>query len=121
MEQAELQPASPDSTFVKTFPCTGCGAKLSFAPGTRELKCEFCGKANDIAEDDSRVEELDFDTYLLALEGQMEVEDAEEVKCEKCGAQQRLAANLFASHCTFCGTAVVSKSYASRRIKPKSS
>jgi ribosomal protein S27E len=120
MEQAELQPARPDSTFVKTFPCAGCGAKLSFAPGTRELKCEFCGKANAIAQDDSRVEELDFDAYLKALEGQMEAEEGEEVKCEKCGAQQRLAANLFASHCTFCGAAIVSGSYASRRIKPRS-
>ena len=24
--------------FIRTFPCTGCGAKLSFAPGTRTLK-----------------------------------------------------------------------------------
>ena len=50
--------------FVKTFPCTGCGARLSFAPGTRELRCEYCGTANAIAEDDGRVEELDFNTYL---------------------------------------------------------
>jgi LSD1 subclass zinc finger protein len=120
MEQPEPQPARPDSTFVKTFPCAGCGAKLSFAPGTRSLRCEFCGRANDIAVDDSRVEELDFATYLKDLEGLMEAEEAEEVKCEKCGAQQRLGANLFASHCAFCGAAIVSKSYASRRIKPRS-
>ncbi len=106
--------------FVKTFPCTGCGAKLSFAPGTRSLQCEFCGTKNEIAEDDERIEELDFNTYLKALEGKQETIEEEHVKCDKCGAEQTLPASLFASKCTFCGTAIVSKSYANRRIKPKS-
>lgn len=120
MEQADLQPTRHDTAFVKTFPCAGCGAKLSFAPGTRELKCEYCGTANAIAGNDARVEELDFDTYLKALEGKMEVEEVEEVRCDKCGAEQSMAGHLFAGHCTFCGAAIVSKSYASRRIRPKS-
>ena len=46
--------------------------------------------------------------------------EVEEVKCDKCGAEQSMAGHLFAGHCTFCGAAIVSKSYASRRIKPKS-
>ena len=120
MEQAELQPARHDRAFVKTFPCTGCGAKLSFSPGTKELRCEYCATANPIPEDGENVEELDFDTYLQALEGKMEVEEVEEVRCEKCGAEQSMAGHLFAGHCTFCGAAIVSKGYASRRIKPKS-
>lgn len=120
MEQAELQPARHDRAFVKTFPCTGCGAKLSFSPGTKELACEYCGTANPIPEGGENVEELDFDTYLRALEGKMEAEEVEEVRCDKCGAEQSMAGNLFAGHCTFCGAAIVSKSYASRRIKPKS-
>ena len=48
MEQADLQPTRPENAFIKTFPCTGCGAKLSFAPGTRDLQCEYCGTANAI-------------------------------------------------------------------------
>lgn len=120
MEQADLQPTRPENAFVKTFPCTGCGAKLSFAPGTRDLKCEYCGTTNAIAEDDARIEELDFNTYLKTLEDKMESVEVEQVKCTKCGAEQTLAGSLFAGHCTFCGTAIVSKSYASRRIKPKS-
>jgi hypothetical protein len=50
----------------------------------------------------------------------MESVEVEQVKCGKCGAEQTLGGSLFAGHCTFCGTAIVSKSYASRRIKPKS-
>lgn len=120
MEQADLQPTRHDNTFVKTFPCMGCGARLSFAPGTRDLKCEYCGTTNAIGEDDSRVEELDFDTYLKALAGSMETQEVEELRCDKCGAEQSLAGHVFAGHCTFCGAAIVSKSYASRRIKPRS-
>ena len=108
------------AAFVKTFPCAGCGAKLSFAPGTRDLKCEFCGTQNAIAEGDARIEELDFETYLKALEGKQETFEEEHVRCEKCGAEQNLGSSLFASQCTFCGAAIVSKGYANRRIKPKS-
>ena len=110
----------PDTAFITTFPCTGCGAKLSFAPGTRNLKCEFCGTQNAIAENDSRIEELDFQTYLKALEGKQETFEEEHVRCDKCGAEQNLPSNVFASKCTFCGANIVSKSYANRRIKPKS-
>ena len=107
-------------SFIKTFPCKGCGAKLSFAPGTRSLKCEFCGEKNEFAENDARIEELDLETYLKALEGSEETFEEEHVRCEKCGAEQNLGANLFASRCAFCGAPVVSKGYANRRIKPKS-
>ena len=51
MEQADLQPTRHDNAFVKTFPCAGCGAKLSFSPGTRELKCEYCGKKGHVEEE----------------------------------------------------------------------
>ena len=120
MEQSNLQPTNPDTAFIKTFPCTGCGAKLSFAPGTSNLKCEFCGTTNAIAEDDSRIEELDLATYLKALEGKQEMVEDEHVRCDKCGAEQNLPSSQFASMCTFCGAPIVSKSYANRRIKPKS-
>ena len=113
-------PGEGATAFVKTFPCTGCGAKLSFAPGTRNLQCEYCGTANVFAEDDRRIEELDFDVFLKALEGRQETVEEEQVHCDKCGAAQNLSGDLFASRCTFCGVAIVSKSYANRHIKPKS-
>ena len=42
------------------------------------------------------------------------------MRCEKCGAEQKLAGALFASRCAFCATALVSKTYLNRRIKPRS-
>jgi LSD1 subclass zinc finger protein len=109
-----------DASFIRTFPCTGCGAKLVFAPGTTSLKCDHCGTVNEFHENDARIEELDFETYLHALEGKQETHEQQHVKCEKCGAEQNLPENVFASECAFCGAPLVSKGYASRLIKPKS-
>jgi LSD1 subclass zinc finger protein len=119
MEQQDLQPTRPETSFIKTFPCSGCGAKLSFAPGSKTLKCQFCGTENAIPESGEGVEELDFATYLKALEGRADTEEVETVKCQSCGAEQTLKDNLFASNCSFCHTPIVSKGYANRRIKPK--
>ena len=119
--QSDPRPGGDDApSFIKTFPCVSCGAKLSFAPGTRELRCEFCGAENEIAENDERVEELDLATWLKALEGQHESAGEELLKCDKCGAEQRLDRALFASKCAFCGAGIVSKSYAGRLVKPRS-
>ena len=106
--------------FIRTFPCVSCGAKLSFAPGTSRLRCEFCGAENAIAADDALVEELDLDEWLKSLEGRAETVEAEQVKCGKCGAEEVLQGSHFAAKCSFCGSAIVSKSYAGRRIEPRS-
>jgi LSD1 subclass zinc finger protein len=105
--------------FIRTFPCQGCGAKLSFAPGTQHLKCEYCGTANEIEASDGRIEELDFDTFLRSIEGREETVAAEVVKCAKCGAEQTLPDHHFAAACSFCSTPIVSRGYASRAIKPR--
>lgn len=121
---AVATPSAPspgaDTPFVRTFPCTSCGARFSFAPGTTELKCEYCGAANQIAEDDSRVEELPFDQWISELAGKMETEERAHVRCDKCGAEQDLPADHFAAHCAFCGAGIVAKEYANRLVKPRS-
>ena len=106
--------------FIKTFPCAGCGARLTFAPGTRMLRCEFCGTENAIAENDARVEEQDFESFLATLESQQETVEDEAVKCERCGAEQELPDHHFAATCAFCAAPIVSKSYAKRHVKPQS-
>ncbi len=102
------------------FPCKSCGAKLSFAPGTTSLKCDFCGAVNEFDEATTIVEELDLDAWLTKLEAEQETHDQEHLKCKNCGGEQTLPANLYASACIFCGTPITSQSYAQRQIKPKS-
>ena len=105
---------------VRAFPCRSCGAKLSFAPGTETLKCPYCGSVNDIPKTEDAVEELSLENWLKQLEDAHETHQQEQVKCQNCGGEQTLPANLFASACTFCGSPITSKSYAQRLIKPKS-
>ena len=105
---------------VKTFPCKSCGARLSFAPGTKTLKCEYCGAANDIPKSNDEIEELDFEIYLKAIADKQERFEQVHLKCTNCGAEQTLAPNLFAANCSFCATPIVAKGYANRLIKPKS-
>ena len=105
---------------VRAFPCKSCGAKLSFSPGSKTLKCPYCAAVNEIPDTDDTVEELSLDAWLTKLEGESETHQQEQIKCSNCGGEQTLAANLYASACTFCGTPLTSKSYAQRLIKPKS-
>lgn len=117
---AAEQPAVKQQAKVRTFPCASCGARLSFAPGTKTLKCEYCGAANDIPKDESEIEELDFEVYLKAIAGKQEQQEKVHVKCGNCGAEQDFPNNVFAGSCTFCATPIVAKGYANRLIKPKS-
>jgi predicted RNA-binding Zn-ribbon protein involved in translation (DUF1610 family) len=105
--------------FVRTYPCKSCGAKLSFAPGTRTLRCGHCGTENSIAGADGAVQELDYEAQLKDLEGSAETDEVEQVRCDKCGASQTLASGVFASHCAFCGEAITARGYANRRIRPQ--
>jgi LSD1 subclass zinc finger protein len=121
METTDLERSTTThDAIVKTFPCKSCGAKLSFAPGTKTLKCEFCGAANDIPKSADEIEELDFEVYLKAIAGKQEHFDQVQVKCTNCGAEQTLPPNVFAGTCSFCATPIVAEGYANRLIKPKS-
>lgn len=116
----DMPTAAVVNELVRTFPCRSCGAKLAFAPGSTSLKCGYCGTVNEFDEKTDRIEELDLPTWLQQLEGEQETFEQQQVKCQSCGGEQTLPGNLFASSCIFCGTSITSKSFAKRRIKPRS-
>ena len=120
MTPVETSAETTHDAVVKTFPCKSCGARLSFAPGTKTLACGYCGAVNDIPKNSEEIQELDFETYLTALAGKQESHEQVHVKCTNCGAEQTLAANLFAGQCSFCATPIVAQGYANRLVKPKS-
>jgi predicted RNA-binding Zn-ribbon protein involved in translation (DUF1610 family) len=111
--------ADPSATAAKTFPCTNCGADLSFAPGTNALQCPYCGTANEIAAPDVAIEERDFNAELDALAGTQETYEVKTVHCTSCGAESTRAANVIADECPFCGVALVGEAEAHRLIKPQ--
>jgi predicted RNA-binding Zn-ribbon protein involved in translation (DUF1610 family) len=106
-------------------PCTGCGAKLEFAPGTLSLRCPYCGAQNAIAEAsaDQKVhalERLDFLAFLKDKAGNEPQLERQTVKCPGCGAAVQLPPNVTADRCPFCaGPLVASDAYAHRTIQPR--
>jgi DNA-directed RNA polymerase subunit RPC12/RpoP len=106
-------------------PCSGCGAKLEFAPGTLALQCPYCGAQNAIAQDSSdqkaqALERLDFLAYLKEQAGNEPQLERQTVKCPGCGAAVQLPANVTADRCPFCaGPLVATGAYAHRTIAPR--
>jgi len=105
--------------------CTKCGAKLTFAPGTDSLKCEFCGTINAIEVDENlRVEatqEIDFLEFIRTQSNTAPKTEISTIKCDSCGAETTFDANIVSSSCDFCGSPLTSKEgHKSSVIDPKS-
>ena len=108
------------------FPCQQCGADLKFAPGTKSLKCPYCGSENEIPtaarglDDDAQahIRELDYETYLHHTAAETEMQEIHTVKCQACGAETTLPPNITATECPFCGTSIVVTTTTTKQIKP---
>lgn len=103
----------------REFPCGKCGAKLTFAPGTRHLKCAYCGFENEIAQDAATVvEEIDYTSTLEKLSQSRDAVERLTVHCDSCGATVEMAPNVTSQSCPFCNTPIVAHAVSQRLIKP---
>lgn len=102
------------------FPCTNCGAKLHYAPGTTSLACPYCGSANEIALAQEEVREMDYLSALRQGSGRDEQIDVVTVKCTSCAAESVMPPGVTADRCAFCGTPLVAQASSRKLIKPRS-
>jgi len=102
----------------KKFPCSSCGAKLEYEPGSVSLKCPYCGVENAIPQVEGDIRELDFTTYLSRVADEAETIEQRTVKCRDCGAESTVEAHITTSHCPFCGSQLMDKAHVHRQIKP---
>ncbi len=101
--------------------CRGCGATLDFAPGTRSLKCSYCGAENPIEVEEAPIEEIDFEKFISESIDKSEQLEVRTVKCPGCGAQITLDEKITADFCPYCDTRlVVSEGGSTAIIRPKS-
>jgi hypothetical protein len=91
---------------------------LSYAPGTSELVCAYCGHRNRIVEPVVEIVENDLRAALERGLDQAPTEEKRTVKCGACAAEFTLEAGRHAGSCPFCGSSAVTDTGASRRIKP---
>ncbi len=101
------------------IPCSQCGAKLDFAPGTLALKCAYCGFEMPIHKSEAQVVELDYLSSLEKAGHEKEAYEALRVKCDQCGAETTMPAETAAGICPFCGANMVFSASVSRLIKPE--
>ena len=111
---------APDPTGDRRFPCSRCGAFLTFKPGTQVLVCGFCGYENRIGEVEKpgALAELNFHEWLGRLADQRDVESTRTVKCGACAAEFSFEGAQFSGSCPFCGSATVSDAGVNRHIQP---
>lgn len=101
------------------FTCASCGAQLEYAPGTRSMKCPYCGHENPIAASPwSAVAEIDYATGLAEAERSAATETVPVISCKRCAAAFQLDPAIQASRCPFCGTPIVLESRAVTHLRP---
>jgi LSD1 subclass zinc finger protein len=106
------------------FPCSSCGATLTFAPGTSSLACGHCGATNDIpaADETARaaaVQELDYHAHLEHAADEAPTVERLEVTCDSCGAHSQLGDAATSGHCAFCGVPIVAQAKSVKLIQPR--
>ena len=100
--------------------CNGCGANLTFEPGTSTLSCQYCGAKNEIKTETTHVEEIDFERFLSSNQPEENLREVNTVTCENCSASTTLKPDVTSDSCPFCGTPLIVKNATSQKlIKPK--
>lgn len=103
---------------LRRFPCSNCGAKLEFAPGTTSLVCPFCQTQNTISGADKPVEERDFRAAVAELAHAAAKVEHFSVKCDACGAEINKPPSVTSMTCPFCASNIVMTAMAATHIKP---
>lgn len=104
---------------VRQFPCTQCGAKVEFAPGTDALECPYCGHRTEVPASTDGVVERDFGAGLDTLGADARTEEVASVSCASCAALVEPPASAEAFPCPYCGSSIVTTAKSQRLIKPQ--
>lgn len=99
--------------------CPCCGAPIGYDPGTRMLKCEYCGYTEEIEFDSETdtVQEQDFDEAAFTSDQSWGTEK-KTVICKACGAEAVYDALQTSSVCEYCGSNHVMEAAADDTMAP---
>ncbi|AFL80601.1 replication restart DNA helicase PriA [Aequorivita sublithincola DSM 14238] len=101
-----MEETSPKKSELKKS-CVNCGAELTYAPGTTELKCDYCGYTQTIAPSENEFEELELKPYLEKMGSQSHSEEITMLHCKNCGANQHIEENYKSLSCIYCGSPLI--------------
>jgi LSD1 subclass zinc finger protein len=89
--------------------CNGCGANLTFTPGTSTLDCQYCGAKNKIEVQHTHIEEIDLNKFLSENQPEESLHEINLVNCQNCGASTTLKPDVTSDTCPFCATPLIIK------------
>lgn len=101
-----MEEISPKKSELKKS-CVNCGAELIYAPGTTELKCDYCGYTETITQSENGFEELELKPYLEKMGSQSHSEEITMLHCKNCGANQHIEENYKSLSCIYCGSPLI--------------
>ncbi len=106
------QNQNPEIIDQNEIKCSNCSAALKFEPGSKSLKCPYCGTVNEIKVDETKLrealKEIDYMAFV-SDSSNVEVPKDEQsyVKCTACGAETSIDSKTISAECPFCGTPLV--------------
>lgn len=101
------------------FPCSNCGAEMSWDPRTDSLSCEYCGHQLKVPREQGTIVERALDEAGEAARGLgLELRVA---RCSNCGARVTFEGGSTSERCVWCGSAQVLAQEANRNaLRPES-
>ncbi|MEL6584569.1 MAG: hypothetical protein AAFQ36_12110, partial [Pseudomonadota bacterium] len=91
---------------------------LEYAPGTRVMRCPYCGSEQHLGEaesdDASLVEHLLHDVETAPIQ----TETVRIIACQNCGAQTRFDPTAVAQRCAFCASPLVAEETTIEHLRP---
>lgn len=102
---------------IRRYPCTSCGARLEFAPGTSTLVCPYCGAAQQIAAATRTIVEHGYLEWASTRGKPVGHVAEHQFVCTSCGA--RTESDLTSLACSFCGAPMVADEAAGDLIQPE--
>ena len=111
----ELFTGEQERASTETAKCPSCGADLVYDPGTRGLKCPYCGTEEEIA--GNKCSEIDLDKLFTARANTWATE-TKAFRCENCGAQTIISKNEISKCCAYCGASNIIETEGMSGMRP---
>lgn len=101
-----MDPAVPSSS-ARGYPCASCGSQLTYAPGTRALRCVSCGNRQPLELKPPATWTTPLRQALATGQGETPPttpQDRQTLRCDDCGATLEVPADMVSARCDYCAS-----------------
>jgi len=108
---------SAGSGGATAYRCRNCGARITYAAGTTDLACQFCGSTEHITAPAGQIDEHSYNSWLATSPQPVAEIEQQHLECQTCGATTE--SGQIAEACSFCSGALVATSTPPGLIPPE--